>query len=268
MRRLTPHVDPTAPTPETERIVAAAATLPTTHVTPADLVAWVVAHPRDVPVLGLTVGLSREKLINLLRHQFGTPAWAVIAREQPEALIAWLDEEFEVVASLDAQASRDYTLADVLVARAGTRATAIRAGHAGRYIEDEIEDLVRELGLPYVVRSRFIGRDGFSAPADLIIGELGSGREIVIPAKGFDSTGSKLTDAEREIAAVAAVRLPGQAVLAVIDGIGWNMRKADLRRIYAMAVDGRIDGVYTLAQIDELRDHLIVLARERGLLPS
>ena len=60
----------------------------------------------------------------------------------------------------------------------------------------------------------------------------GGNAAIAVAAKGFDSTGSKLTDAVREIEEMADVRLPRQFIMAVIDGIGWKSRQSDLRRIY------------------------------------
>jgi hypothetical protein len=89
--------------------------------------------------------------------------------------------------------------------------------------------------------------------------------EIVVVAKGFDSTGSKLTDAVREIEEIAEVRLPRQYVMAVIDGIAWKSRMADLRRIYALWETHRIDGMYTLSSLDRFRRDLEEAAHLRGL---
>lgn len=55
---------------------------------------------------------------------------------------------------------------------------------------------------------------------------------IAVAAKGFDSTGSKLTDAVREVEEMADIRLPAQYIMVVIDGIGWKSRIGDLRKIY------------------------------------
>ena len=56
-----------------------------------------------------------------------------------------------------------------------------RAGASGRRIEDEIEDIARDIGLDYVTRSRFAGRNGRTAPADLIVGDPSSA-DIVVAA--------------------------------------------------------------------------------------
>lgn len=50
------------------------------------------------------------------------------------------------------------------------------------------------------------------------------------------------------------------------DGIGWKSRQADLRRIPSLWVSSQIDGMYTLANLDQFRDDLKEGARPRGLL--
>ena len=66
---------------------------------------------------------------------------------------------------------------------------------------------------------------------------------------------------------MADVRLPRQYILAVIDGIGWKSRLADLRRIYRLWETRQIDGMYSLASLDIFRADLEEAARLRGLLP-
>lgn len=265
--RLTAHVDPTASTPEAEAIKESAqqlAALP--EVTVAQLAQWIQDHPNGVPVLGLTVGLSQERLKNVLRDRFATSGWVTLARTVPSELISWLDEDFDLIRMLVVQRGRQYDLGDILVARAGSRVTATSAGASGRHVEDEIETIANDLGLAYATRTRFTGRNGRTAPCDLVVPASGSEAQIVVAAKGFDSTGSKLTDAVREIEEMADVRLARQYVLAVIDGIGWKSRQADLRRIHHLWETDQIDGMYTLASLDRFRDDLEEAARLRGIL--
>lgn len=264
--RLTAHIDPTASTPQAEGIKESAESLAERPVHSVDtLTTWLRAHPREVPVLGLVVGLSQEKLKNSLKNRFDTSGWYSLARECPEELVAWFDTEYDLVRLLNTQSSRTYTFGDVLVARAGTRVTATSAGQSGRRVEDEIEAIARELGLEYETRTRFTGRHGRDAPCDLVVTKDGQAL-IAVAAKGFDSTGSKLTDAVREIEEMADVRLPSQFIMAVVDGIGWMSRKADLRRIHGLWDSQEIDGLYTLATLDAFRDDLEHAARLRGLL--
>lgn len=264
--RLTGHIDPTAATPEADRIKDAArdlalmSTLDLPH-----LAAWAQANPHDVPVLGLTIGLGQEKLKNALKHRFDTSGWVTLARERPLELVTWLDTDFDLLRLLTVQLRRQYEFGDVLIARAGSRVTAAEAGRSGRRVEDEIEAIAQDLGLPYETRTRFSGRNDRTAPCDLVIPNQG-GAQIVVAAKGFDSTGSKLTDAVREIDEMAEVRLPRQYVLVVIDGIGWKSRVADLRRIHALWAHQQIDGMYTLATLDQFREDLEEASRLRHLL--
>lgn len=264
--RLTAHIDPTASTPEAEAIMSAAESLEgLSKVDAASLSEWVKEHPTDVPVLGLTVGLSQERLKNQLKSRFDTSGWITMARERPADLVGWLDKDFDLVRLLTVQRKRDYGFGDVLVARAGSRVTATQAGASGRKVEDEIEAIAKDLGLDYGVRMRFTGRGGETAPCDLIV-KAPDHKEIAVAAKGFDSTGSKLTDAVREIQEMANIRRPSQTIMAVIDGIGWKSRIADLKRIHALWADGSIDGMYTLATLDDFRDALEDAARLRGLI--
>lgn len=264
--RLSAHIDPTASTPEADDIKEAALSL--TELESVDvsaLTAWVQERPTSVPVLGLAVGLSQERLRNTLRNEFGTTGWVTLARTKAADLIAWLDRDFDLIRLLTMQQARDYVFGDVLVARAGTRVTATQAGISGRKVEDEIEAIASDLGLPHQVRTRFTGRNDRTAPCDLVVPDSGAA-QIVVAAKGFDSTGSKLTDAVREIQEMAEIRRPTQFVMAVIDGIGWKSRLSDLRRIHDLWVQGDIDGMYTLATLDVFRADLETAARLRHLI--
>lgn len=266
--RLTLHVDPTVSSPASVEISEAAASLAELpEISLGSIEAWIAQNPLWVPVLGLAVGLSQEKLKNSLRDAFDTSSWIVLARRDPLALATYLDSDFDLLRSLSAQRARTYSFGDVLIARAGTRASAIRAGASGRKIEDEIEAIAADLGLVSQTRTKFIGRNNRTAPCDLAI-PSGSDAAIVVAAKGFDSTGSKLTDAVREIEEMADVRLPRQYVIAVIDGIGWKSRKSDLKRIYQLWESRQIDGMYTLASLGDFRNDIEQQAQLRGLLPT
>jgi hypothetical protein len=236
------------------------------HIDRDRLANLISAHPDWVPVLGLVVGLTRESLKNALKHHLGSSGWVSLARSDPNAIVRILDEQYDLVRLTEAQRAVSYDLGDILVARAGSRRTAVGAGKTGRRVEDELENVARALGLPYETRTRFVGRGGATAPCDLAIPSGGTEAKIVVAAKGFDSTGSKLTDAVREVEEMANVRLPSQFAMAAVDGIGWKSRVADLRRIYALWVDGHIDGLYTLSTLDRFRSDLTTAARRLGLL--
>lgn len=266
--RLTAHIDPTAASPEAANIKAAADSLgELEEIAAASLATWVADHPSWANVLGLAVGLSQEKLKNTLKDRFDTSGWVTLARERPADLITMFDQDFDLVRSIRVQRARSYDFGDVLVARAGTRQTAIASAASGRKVEVAIEAIADDLGLSYETHTRFIGSAGQDAPCDLVI-PTSKAAEIAIAAKGFDSTGSKLTAAFKEIEDMARVRQPRQFIMAIIDGIGWKNRLNDLRRIYALWESHQIDGMYTLASLDSFRQDLQEAARLRGLLPS
>lgn len=265
--RLTAHIDPTSASPGNAEIMAAAASLDALdQITVETLTAWASDHPAWVNVLGLAVGLSQEKLKNTLKHHFDTSGWFTLARERPADLVRMLEEDYDLIRLITIQRRRPYNFGDVLIARAGTRRTATSAGVSGRKIEDEIEAIATSLGLPCETRTRFTGRNGRTAPCDLVV-PSGLNAGIAVAAKGFDSTGSKLTDAVREIEEMADVRQARQFIMAVIDGIGWKSRIADLKRIYRLWESQQINGMYSLASLDQFRDDLEQAARLLGLLP-
>ncbi|MGD8168732.1 hypothetical protein ACEXOS_021070 [Herbiconiux sp. P16] len=282
--RMSRHVDPTLPTAAAKEIHDATESLARladgrfeaeggllaglsggAGLDVAGIAEWAHAHPDWVPALGLAVGLSQERLKNSLRHEFDTPSWSALARTRPAELVEYLDREFELTRLLREQLGRTYSFSDILVARAGSRVAAISAGASGRRLEDEIEAIASDLGLSYGTRTRFSGRNRRTAPCDLVVPATGDA-QIVVAAKGFDSTGSKLTDAVREIEEMADVRLPQQFVIAVIDGIGWKSRQADLRRIHALWESHQIDGMYSLNTLPVFRADLERAARLRELL--
>lgn len=129
-----------------------------------------------------------------------------------------------------------------------------------------VEETVQGLGLAYEMRVRFQGQGGRDAPCDFAIPRGGNEALIVGAVKGFDSTGSKLSDAVREMKEIAETRLPRQFVFGFVDGIGWRGRRADLRRIYDLWANREIDGLYSLRSLDSFQRDLTDAARRLGLI--
>jgi hypothetical protein len=78
--------------------------------------------------------------------------------------------------------------------------------------------------------------------------------------------GDKLSDAVREIERMASARQPKQFVFAFVDGIGWLGRQRDLKRIYDLWANRDIDGLYSIARIEEFRSDLEGAARRLGIM--
>lgn len=151
--------DPTVPTAQSEEIRAVAAHLASlAKIDLQVLAAFIEDQPDAVPVLGLAVGLTQERLKNVLRHHLGSSGWVTLARQRSSDVIAMLDAEYDVVRLVAEQRASVYDFGDVLAARAGGRRTAAAGQQTGRKVEDEIEAVASSFGLPYEPRTRFVGR--------------------------------------------------------------------------------------------------------------
>lgn len=140
--RLTPHVDPTLETDEALKLRAAAESLDLLPVISIDtLEQWFQENPESVPAIGLAVGLTQEKLRNTLTDHFQTAGWVTLARKRPRELAIMFDEQYDLLRLLEKQRKRNYDFGDILIARAGTRVLAARAGASGRNVEDKIEEI-------------------------------------------------------------------------------------------------------------------------------
>ena len=234
-------------------------------ITEDNLCTLIQKEPDAVPILASCVGLGREKLRGQLTHRLGTGGWVKISRKEPQRVISML-EQFNLIERLKEQLSKEWTFNDVLLERyLWSSRSATSAQGQGRDLEDQIEEIVKNLGLSCSMRGRFTGRGGNTAPFDLAI--PGENNPLIVgAAKGFNSTGSKLSDAVREIEELADVRLPRQFVFAFIDGIGWKRREADLRRIYNLWENQYIDGIYTLVHLERFKEDLKNAAVRHELL--
>jgi hypothetical protein len=225
------------------------------------------AHPQWVPFLASCAGLGLEQLKRQLQRLARTSGWTRLAQKEPERLVAVLDEAFGLIDQIRMQREQTWTFADVLVERyVWSRRRASTSVLQGRRLENVVEEVVASImGDRYVMRTKFIGRGGEEAPCDFAIPDDGTDALIIGAVKGFNSTGSKLSDAVREIDRMASVRLPRQFVFAFVDGIGWLGRQADLKRIYDLWITHAIDGLYSLARTEAFRQDLTDAARRLGL---
>ena len=232
----------------------------------AKLAELIRQHSWIVPYLASCAGLGTEQLRGMLHRKLNTSGWLKAGRARSEELVSALDEELGIVGEVNEQISRRWTLADVFMERVrfGSR-RASESQRGGRGLEDQVDTILRELNIPHAMRTRFSGRNNQDAPCDFACPEGGSGALIVGAIKGFDSTGSKLSDAVREIQEMAAKRLPRQYVYAIVDGNGWRRRQADLRRIFALYQDSDLDGLYNMARLNEFRVDVRVAADRLSL---
>lgn len=231
-----------------------------------NLAAAASREPELLPVIAAVAGLSQERFKGWLKASFGTAGWIVLGRERALDVITAMQDQFDILDSLREQSTRDWTWADVLAQVMSPRSRAGSAVQQGRDLEDQVEAAINAVPLPFVARTRFIGTNALSAPADFAIPGGEEEALIAIAVKGFDSTGSKLTDARREIEEMATIRTPGQYIFAVIDGHGWARRQGDLRRIHELWATNRIEGLFNQKSLAELRTALLDAGRRLRLI--
>lgn len=188
-----------------------------------------------------------------------------LAQTKAVALADGFDSELDLVNVLEAQASRQWTWADVLARTMAPRQRAASSVEQGRALEDAVEGIVAALKLPFTPRTRFNGTGGQTGPTDFAIPAAGADTLIAVAVKGFDSTGSKLSDAATEIETMAEVRQPRQYIFAVVDGVGWLRRKNDLRKIHKLWTDNRIDGLYNVTTLPAFKQALSAAAKRHDL---
>jgi hypothetical protein len=156
---------------------------------------------------------------------------------------------------------------DVLVERLRSgRGSAISGQKRGRGVEDFAERLVKNVfGTGnYAKRCTFTGARGKTAKCDFAIPSKISPR-IVIEAKGYGATGSKMTDVIGDIEKIIAAKRPDTSLLFFTDGLTWNQRKSDLRKIVDYQNAGDITRIYTSTMASQFEADLRQLKSESAL---
>ena len=92
-----------------------------------------------------------------------------------------------------------------------------------------------------------------------------SAARILIEAKGYGATGSKMTDVLGDIEKIVAAKRPDTALLFFTDGLTWKQRKSDLRKIVEFQNSGDITRIYTYAMADPFEADLRQLKAEYKL---
>jgi hypothetical protein len=155
---------------------------------------------------------------------------------------------------------------DVLVERLRSgRGSAISGQRRGRGVEDFAEALVKAVfGSQYAKRCTFSGARGRTAKCDFAVPSKAN-PQIVIEAKGYGATGSKMTDVLGDIEKIIEAKRADSAFLFFTDGLTWNQRRSDLRKIVEYQNAGDITRIYTSAMGEQFEADLLQLKTEYGL---
>ena len=89
--------------------------------------------------------------------------------------------------------------------------------------------------------------------------------QILIEAKAYGAMGSKQTDVLGDVTRILEEKRTDTPFLLVTDGITWNSRVDDLRRLVAMQNKGEIYRIYTKSMEDALYIDLSQMKQKKGL---
>lgn len=215
----------------------------------------------------LVLDLSKDELETSLRGILGDGIGVKrFKKDRVEYLNAL--EQLGASEKLEEIASRKVTWKDLLVERlkAG-RGAAIKGQTRGRFLEDFAERVIqRVFQHHYDTRCRFVGATGTSTEkADFAIPTREAPR-ILIEAKAYGATGSKQTDILGEVSRIVHEKRHDTNFLLVTDGVTWNSRRNDLRKLLEMQNDGRITRIYTSSMEDAFESDLKQLQLDHDLM--
>jgi hypothetical protein len=163
------------------------------------------------------------------------------------------------------EANRRPHWSDTLVERLRSgRGSAISGQRRGREVEDFAEAIVEKVfGDKFQKRCTFKGPRK-DAKCDFAIPSKAAAR-ILIESKGYDATGSKMTDIIGDISIISAAKRADTAFLFFTDGVTWRQRKSDLRKIVEFQNNGDITRIYTYAMAGQFEADLRQLKAEYKL---
>ena len=215
--------------------------------------------------VGLFLGYSKDTLEGELKDRLG-PGGVGIKRYQSDRE-AYLDalEELGLIDAMTATVNREPVWSDILKERLRSgRGSAIQGQQRGRGLEDFAEEVIRQVfGDRYEARCTFQGVNG-TAKCDFAIPEKAKPL-ILIEAKGYGATGSKMSDIIGDVDAIIGAKRNDASLLLITDGLTWKARANDLRKLIQRQHDGRITRIYTKRMQNQFRADLLTLKVEYGI---
>ena len=214
----------------------------------------------------LFLGLSKDGFEGLLSKSLGKGGIGVKRYQaDPKRFLSVL-EEHGLLQAMAAETNRDLHWTDTLVERLRSgRGSAISGQRRGRSVEDFCESVVAKVfGKAFDARCTFTGQRGQRAKCDFAI-PSGSDPRILIEAKGYGATGSKMTDVIGDIKAIIDAKRADTAFLLFTDGVTWGQRQSDLRKIVDHQNNGDITRIYTYAMAERFESDLRQLKTEYRL---
>jgi hypothetical protein len=222
--------------------------------------AILVEDPYALDVFRLFLDLSQDILANEMKARGVKGDFTSIRSKckNDSENIARILVELGVADAIATHRSHKWTLQDVLWDRYGhMRGRAMTAQKRGATLEDAVEsiliELKEEIGMTFDRGGNFVNRSGEQAKADFTVPSREVPR-IIIEAKGYEATGSKLTDVLGDILKVLRVKDEDSHYFFITDGIGWYRRLSDLKKIVEHHQRGNIEMIYTISTLPNLKE--------------
>jgi len=235
--------------------------------TTEDVKALLDTHFEDgMLICRLFLGLSKDQFVSVFKGiREGQGIGVKSYHAHPDAFIEALLST-GLLEAMAEEANRKRHWSDVLVERLRSgRGSAISGQKRGRGVEDFAEAIVAKVfGTDFQTRCTFTGPRGHKAKCDFAIPSKSAAR-ILIEAKGYGATGSKMTDILGDIRTIVAAKRPDTAFLFFTDGLTWKERSSDLRQIVEFQNNGDITRIYTYAMADQFEADLRQLKAEYKL---
>ena len=217
---------------------------------------------------GLFLGLSKDALEVELKNRLGASGTGTGIKSYQKDRESYLDA-LEALGLPDAMmrlVNSKPVWSDLLEERLRSgRGSAIQGQRRGRALEDFAEEVIQEVFEDaYVPRCTFQGVTDSTAKCDFAI----PGRTeplILVEAKGYGATGSKMSDIIGDLDAIIGVKRSDASLLLVTDGLTWKARANDMRKIVERQNDGRIARIYTKRMRDRFHADLLILKEDYGL---
>jgi hypothetical protein len=214
----------------------------------------------------LFLALSKDEFTAVLKGALGSAASGITRYRANKAEFIDALVRLGLLEAVALHTNRRPKWSDVLVERLRSgRGSAISGQKRGRGVEDFAEGVVKTIfGSQYDKRCTFAGARGKPAKCDFAMPSK-SNPQIVIEAKGYGATGSKMTDVIGDIEKIIAAKRADTAFLFFTDGLTWNQRKNDLRKIVGYQNAGDITRIYTSSMAEQFKADLRQLKTEYSL---
>ena len=195
----------------------------------------------------LFLGISKDEFQDRLGAILGPDKIGVKSFKADRAAYLKALDEIELPNAIAAAVSLKPVWSDILIERLRSgRGKAIRGQKRGRGLEDFTEELVRDVFGEggYEKRCSFTGHSGKIGKCDFVVPNR-QRQMILIEAKGYGATGSKMTDVLGDVNKIIEAKRPDTPFMLVTDGITWMRRVSDLKRLVQLQNSGQITRIYT-----------------------